>query len=115
MANYQPHSASTLPLPKQDMELDISELLRQFSPSPNPIQPPSPNGLAHHSPSSSSPEPPDISDIQFIRQRLIAMGLVDPPTSTNSSELISQAVDLSQRERELAEMVSRANHHRQLP
>jgi hypothetical protein len=51
-----------------------------------------------------SPEPPDPLVIQTMREKLLAMGIVDPPTA-NSKETITTAIDIGQRERELAEMV----------
>ena len=51
-----------------------------------------------------SPEPPDPLVIQTMREKLLAMGIVDPPTA-NSKEAITTAIDIGQRERELAEMV----------
>ncbi|KAG8898231.1 hypothetical protein FRB99_007585 [Tulasnella sp. 403] len=54
-------------------------------------------------------EPPDAAEIQQMREKLFAMGIVDPATST-SKDSITRSIDIGQRERQLAEMVLRLTH-----
>lgn len=51
-------------------------------------------------------EPPDVAEMQSMREKLLAMGIVEVPTDGAGKVTITTGIDIGQRERELAEMVS---------
>ncbi|KAG8968330.1 hypothetical protein FRC03_007789 [Tulasnella sp. 419] len=86
------------------IDFEFSDILRHLSASPHLGDI---DSSATQIASVSPDDPPDLAEIQRMRDKLFGMGIVE---SQPGHESITTSIDIGQRERELAEMVLRLTH-----